>query len=117
MRRRAQSTIIALTMLAPAAGIALVGLALLGSRVHGERAQRLADTAALAAARGRPIPQAAGAEITVERYGTGWRTTVRLRTVELHLPGLASTAVQPQAAAVARAITTSDGRPGAILVG
>lgn len=117
MRRRAQTTIIALALLVPATGIALVGLALLGGRVHGERAQRLADTAALLAARGRPIPPVAGAEITVERYGTGWRSAVRLRTVVLHLPGLGSTAVQPEAAAVARPITTSDGRPGAILVG
>ena len=117
MKRRAQTTILAVVLLLPAAGIALLGLSLIGARVQGERAQRLADTAALLAARGRPIPQAVDAEITVERYGIGWRATVRVHPTAIGLLELGRTDVHPQAAAIARPSTTSDGDPGAILVG
>ena len=117
MKRRAQTTILAVALLLPAAGIGLLGLSLIGARVQGERAQRLADTAALLAARGRPIPQAPDAEITVERYGLGWRATVRLRPPAIGLLELGPTGIHPQAAAIARPSTTGDGDPGAILVG
>ena len=116
MRRQGQSTILVLVLLLPACAIAMVGLALLGARVQGERAQRLADVAALRAAEGLAVGSEPGVELVVQPQGLAWRASVRLRTTRLSLVS-GRVAFSARASAVARPITTADGRPGAVLVG
>lgn len=117
MRRRGQTTLLVLALLLPAAALGLLGLAFLGARARGEHAQRLADVAALRAARGLPQSGTPGAELTVQRHGSGWRVTARLRPTALRALGLGPLDFTPAASAIARATITADGRPGAILVG
>jgi hypothetical protein len=115
--RRAQATVLLVAVLLPVAGVAMVGLALLGARVQGERAQRLADGAALTMARGRTPVVPPGVELDAAPFGGGTRVTVRLTRAHSTLQvGLAG-AITATATAVARPITTADGRPGAVLVG
>lgn len=117
MRRRGQATVLAIAVLTPAGILALVGLALLGARVQGEHAQRLADAAALRSAMDLPMTGQAEAVITRRRVAGTWAVVVRLRPTRLRLLGLPQVAFTPEASAVARRITTDDGDAGAILVG
>lgn len=117
MRRRGQATLLVLALLIPVMAIGLLGLAFLGARARGEHAQRLADVAALRAARGLPLATSPDTELIVQRHGTGWRVTARLRPTALRALGIGSLVFAPAASAIARATITADGRPGAILVG
>lgn len=115
--RRGQATILLLAVLLPASLLGLVGLAYLGARVQGERAQRLADTAALRAAQGLPVAAVPDAEVQILAHGDQVRASVRLRRTTLDGLGLTGIEFTARAAAVARAITTGDGTSGAVLVG
>lgn len=117
MRCRGQATVLAVALLAPASTIALLGLALLGARVQGERAQRLADTAALRTAIGLPVASPSDAEITRHAVGGAWRVDVRLHRIRLVLPGISGTAFTARASATAQQVTNGDGGTGAVLVG
>ena len=117
MRRHAQATVLSLAVLLPAFTIGVLGLAALGARVQGERAQRLADSSALRAAVGLPLPAVPGVRITVARVGMDMRATVTLPRTDLSLGAFGRPAFTARAAAVARSTTTDDGQPGAVLVG
>lgn len=115
--RRGQATILLLAVLIPVSLGGLVGLAYLGARVQGERAQRLADTAALRSALGLPMAPKPDGQVDIAAHGTRVRAVVTLRRSEfdgLEALGLDFTA---RAIAVAQAITTVDGAAGAVLVG
>ncbi|MGI9187660.1 MAG: hypothetical protein ACR2J9_09150 [Gaiellales bacterium] len=104
-------------LLLPASVLALVGLALLGSRVQGERAQRLADAAALRAALDRRQRPTRDGVITTRQAGGAWIATVQLRPTSLRLIGLPPVAFTARASAVARRISPVDGGSGAVLIG
>lgn len=115
--RRGQATILLLAVLLPASLLGLVGLAYLGARVQGERAQRVADTAALRAAQGLPVVAEPGAAVQIREHGDQVRARVRLRRTRLDGLGVVGVDFTARASAVARAITTGDGMAGAVLVG
>ena len=117
MRRRGQTTILLLAVLLPVTSVALLGLAFLGARVQGERAQRLADVAALSIALGHQAVVPAGGELDVAAYGAATRVTVTLPPTRLAVAGVGDTGFAAKATAVARSTITADGQPGAVLVG
>ncbi len=117
MSRRGQTTVLALALMIPASAIGMTGLACLGARVQAERAQRLADVAALRAALNLPVEADMEGEITLLRHGDDWVATARLRPLRVQLPLVGAVAYAARASAAARAVATADGAPGAVLVG
>lgn len=101
--RRAQVSVLLLGLALPLLALALAALALLGAQVQGLRAQRLAEAAALRAARTQP-----GRDVAM---------TVALPTVRLRLPLLGPVAYAAHGRAIARGVVSEDGRRGAVLVG
>ena len=99
--RHAQASVLLLGCAVPLLAVALAALVMLGARVQGLRAQRLAETAALRSA----------------LQGGDGTATVSLPVTALRLPGLGRIAYSARGAADARAVTTDDGRRGAVLVG
>lgn len=116
--RRGQGAVLLVAAALPALAFAGVALACLGARVRVERAQRVADAAALAAALGAPPPASSGLRVAVVRSSGVYRAAVDHAVVRLRLPllrGVASYGVS--ASAAARPTRTADGRRGAVLVG
>lgn len=113
--RRGQATLLLLALGAPIALLAVIGIGLLGVRVRAERAQRLADVAALRAILHQAPAPAGDAVVTVVHSSSGVRADVRLRAWRLDLPLVGAVVITPRATASARGITTVDGEPGAIL--
>ena len=99
--RRGQASVLLVGLAVPLLAVALAALAVLGAHVQGLRAQRLAEAAALGSAlRGGD--------------GTG---VVALPVTVLRLPLVGRVAYTAHGHARARAVTTDEGRRGAILVG
>lgn len=116
MSRRGQATVVAIALLIPGSALALVGVALLGARVQGERAQRLAEGAALRGALGRTVRTEPDAAVTLIQHGARTEAQIRVPAVSLALPLLGRIAYRVEARAVAHDITTEDGARGAVLV-
>ena len=99
--RRGQASVLLLGLAVPLLAVALAALALLGAHVQGLRAQRLAEAAALRAA----------------LQGRGGTVAIALPVTVLRLPLVGRVAYTAHGQATARAVTTDEGRRGAVLVG
>lgn len=115
--RHGQATILMLAVLLPVSLLGLLGLAYVGARVQGERAQRFADTAALRAAQGLPVTAESGVLVEVRARGGQIRATAHLPGTTLDALSVFGVDFTGRASAVARTVTTSDGGAGAVLVG
>ncbi len=128
MTRRGQATLLVLLLCLPAALLAVIALALLGARAQAERAQRLADTAALTAAVALPVhlsvsslrqrlDLAPGDTLQLIYGGSTVQAVVMLNGVRIALPlSQRAAVIQPTASSRAEPITRADGGRGAVRV-
>ena len=116
--RRGQAAVLVAACALPALALALIALACLGARVRAERAQRLADTAALRVALGLDAPAVGAARLAIGTSGAEAWAAVAVPPGRLVIPLLRGPLrYDVRAVAAARRVRTAEGRTGAVLVG